>query len=220
MKLLSRASQFLSLRESTRGSSLVARSAEAGVSVAGKLATVAVIALAASVPARAATAARSLTELQVALYGLGVGVEPSQPIVPKQTASGIRVVVKAGGKTLSAAEVARLLGGPFGVQAELSGPGLGSTLSLPITGAGAIPSADPLILTFPGLPVAGDYELANIRLVRGGQPVLDVQPHVVGYRSRDPGDEPRQERPGARAARPPRRTRRAAAGGQVSRSRA
>jgi hypothetical protein len=126
--------------------------------------------------------ARSLTELQVALYGLSAGVEPARPIVPQadgfwntHRGHGRRQdAVVGGGGTAS--------GGPFGVQAELSGPGLSGALSLPITGASAIPSADPLILTFPGLPVAGDYELANIRLVRGGQPVLDVQPRRVPLR--------------------------------------
>jgi hypothetical protein len=133
-------------------------------------------------PAQAATVARSLTELQVSLYGVSAGVEPANPIVPKQTASGLQIVVKAAGRTLSSADVARLLGGPFEVRADLSGPGLGRTLSLPVTGTGAIPSADPLILTFPGLPAAGDYELSNIRLVRGGQPLLDVLPRRVPLR--------------------------------------
>ena len=78
--------------------------------------------------------------------------------------------------------MARLLGGPFQVQAELSGPGLSGTLSLPLTGADAIPSPDPLVLTFPGLPRAGDYEIANIRLVRAGRAVLDVRPRRVSLR--------------------------------------
>jgi len=137
---------------------------------------------ASAVAASAAPVSRSLTELQVAVYGLSAGVEPASPIVPKQTASGLRIVVKAGARTLSAAEVARLLGGPFEIQAELSGPGLAGALSLPRTGADAIPSPDPLVLTFPGLPHAGDYEIANIRLVRGGRPVLDVQPRRVALR--------------------------------------
>src|SRR6185295_11068077 len=147
MELLSRASHFLSLRESSRVGSIAPKGANARAIVAAKVLAIAAVVLGSSVPAPAATVARSLTELQVALYGLSAGVEPARPIVPKQTASGIRIVVKAAGKTLSSAEVARLLGGPFGVQAELSGPGLTGALSLPITGAGAIPSADPLILT-------------------------------------------------------------------------
>ncbi len=132
--------------------------------------------------ARAAPVSRSLTELSVSLYGMSAGVEPASPIVPKQTAAGVRVVVKAGGRTLPATEVARLLGGPFELQAELSGPGLAGALALPRTGADAIPSPDPLVLTFPGLPHAGEYELANIRLVRGGRAVLDVLPRRVTLR--------------------------------------
>ncbi len=132
--------------------------------------------------ASAGPASRSLTELQVSVYGLSAGVDPASPIVPKQTASGIRVVVKAGAKTLSASELARLLGGPFEVQAEISGPGLGSALTLPRTGADAIPSPDPLVLTFPGLPHAGEYDISNIRLVRSGRPVLDVLPRRVTLR--------------------------------------
>ncbi len=125
---------------------------------------------------------RSLGEIEVALYGLSAGVEPASPIVPKQTAAGVRVVVNAGGRSLSASEVARLLGGPFQVRAELSGPGLPAPLSLPLTGADAIPSPDPLVLTFPGLPHAGEYDLANVRLVRDGRAVLDVLPRRVTLR--------------------------------------
>jgi hypothetical protein len=146
-----------------------------------KLAVFCLLAWAGASASSAAPAARSLTELQVSLYGLSAGVEPASPIVPKQTASGLRIVVKAGGKTLSAGEVARLLGGPFEVQAELSGPGLG-VLTLPRTGADAIPSPDPLVLTFPGLLHAGEYDISNVRLVRAGRPLLDVQPRRVTLR--------------------------------------
>ncbi len=125
---------------------------------------------------------RSLGEIEVALYGLTAGVDPANPIVPKQTASGVRIVVKAGGKVLSASQVAQLLGGPFQVQAELSGPGLSGIMSLPVTGPQAVPSPDPLVLTFPGLPRAGEYEIANIRLVRGGRALLDVSPRRVTLR--------------------------------------
>ncbi len=141
-----------------------------------------VLALAIATTPLARADVRSLGEIEVALYGLTATADPAHPIVPKQTASGIRVLVKAGGRTLSSSEVARLVGGPFVVQAELSGPGLSGTLSLPLTGAQAVPSPDPLVLTFPGLPQAGDYDLANIRLVRAGRPVLDVQPHRVTLR--------------------------------------
>ncbi len=135
-----------------------------------------------SAPASAAEPLRSLGEIEVSLYGLSAGVAPASPIVPKQTASGIRIVVTAGGRPLAASEVERLLGGRFEIRAELSGPGLGTPLALPLTGAQAIPSPDPLILTFPGLPRAGEYDLANIRLVRAGRSVLDVFPRRVTLR--------------------------------------
>ena len=125
---------------------------------------------------------RSLGELEVALYGVAAGVEPASPIVPKQTAAGVRVVVKAAGRTLSSSEVAKLLGGPFEVRAELTGPGLPGVVTLPRTGGEAIPSPDPLVLTFPGLPKAGEYDISNIRLVRAGRTVLDVAPRRVTLR--------------------------------------
>ncbi|MBN2370855.1 MAG: Ig-like domain-containing protein, partial [Vicinamibacteria bacterium] len=131
---------------------------------------------------QAQAAMRSLGEIEIPLYGLEAGVDPANPIVPKQTASGLRIVVRAGGEALSSSEVARLLGGPFQVQADLSGPGLLGALSLPLSGPDAIPSADPLILTFPGLPHAGDYEISNIRLTRAGRALLDVKPRRVTLR--------------------------------------
>src|SRR4029079_15996290 len=39
--------------------------------------------------------------------------------------------------------------------------------------------ADPLLLPLPPLAIAGDYSLTNIRIVREGRPVLDVQPSQV-----------------------------------------
>ena len=144
--------------------------------VAVTLVAVLSLSFAAISEAGAEPAPRSLGEIEVALLGLTAGVDPAEPVVPKETASGVRILVTAGGQALSSTEVARLLGGPFEVEAELSGPGLPSTLSLPVAGSDAIPSPDPLVLTVPGLPTAGEYDLANVRLVRGGRPVLDVEP--------------------------------------------
>ena len=122
-----------------------------------------VLSLATGSPADAEPGPRSLGEIEVALLGLTAGVDPVEPIVPRETASGVRIVVTAGGQALSSAEVARLLGGPFEVRAELSGPGLPSVLSLPLTGADAVPSPDPLVLTFPGLPTAGSTRSSSPR---------------------------------------------------------
>ena len=116
---------------------------------------------------------------QVDLYlrGLSATVDPLEPVVPKNTASGVRIVVRAGTAELSAAELEELFGGPFRVEGELAGPGLRSALSLP-TGSEA-PSDDPLVLQLPPLSVAGEYPLTNLRLTVGGAPVLDVSPSTV-----------------------------------------
>jgi hypothetical protein len=61
-------------------------------------------------------ALHSLGEIDIPVLGLTAGIDPADPIVPKETASGLRIVVQTGGQTLSATEVARLLGGSFEVR--------------------------------------------------------------------------------------------------------
>ena len=125
---------------------------------------------------------RKIGELELAIRGLSATTE-SRLTVPKNVASGIRVAVRAGANEVSAADATRLLGGPFTLKGELSGPGLAQTLSLP---AGAA-DVDPFLLRLPGLTKAGHYALANLRIVReeivAGQPVertvLDVAPSAV-----------------------------------------
>ncbi len=124
---------------------------------------------------------RSIGSLDVAVHGLAATVDPLEPTVPKNVAAGVRVVVKAGDRSLSAEEVASFLGGAFEVHAEISGPGLDRAITLPEAGSGE-PIADPLLLPLPALPVAGDYALSNIRLVRDGRPLLDVSPSEVTVR--------------------------------------
>src|SRR5690349_8298094 len=63
-----------------------------------------------------------LTAFDVSLYGLAATVDPLEPTVPKNTASAIRILVTAGDHTLTTAELAEALGGPFEVHAEVSGP--------------------------------------------------------------------------------------------------
>jgi protocatechuate 3,4-dioxygenase beta subunit len=121
-----------------------------------------------------AQAPRKIGELQLSLVGLTARLDPPNPAVPKNTAAGVRVVVEAGGRALDAAEVAAFLDSGFEVQAELSGPGLSSTLTLP--GPEAPATGDPLILPLPALALGGDYSLSNLRIVAGGRPVVDVQP--------------------------------------------
>ncbi len=130
-------------------------------------------ALLSSLPALA-QAPRKIGELQLSLVGLSARLDPPNPAVPKNTAAGVRVVVEAGGRVLEPAEVAAFLDSGFEVQAELSGPGLNSTLTLP--GPEAPATSDPLILPLPALAIGGDYTLSNLRIVAGGRPVVDVQP--------------------------------------------
>lgn len=120
------------------------------------------------------TPLRKIGEMEVSMVSVSAAAEPSNLVVPKNTASGVRVVVRSGGERLSAAEVERFIGAGFRVEGELSGPGLRETISLPEAGAAA--SADPLLLHFPALAAAGDYTISNLRLVVNGSPVLDVTP--------------------------------------------
>lgn len=124
---------------------------------------------------------RTLTELQLSLLGVRATVENTTPVVPKAVASGVRVAVRAGTQELTPAEVSRFLGSrPFRIEADLSGPGLMGTLSLPqAASAGAAVNA--LTLALPAIPIAGNYDLANIRIVADGQ-VLDVEPARITVR--------------------------------------
>lgn len=131
----------------------------------------------------AATGARlpHLTSFDVVVSGIAATVEPLEPVVPKNVAAGVRIVVKGGDRVLTAEEVAAQVGNGFEVRGELSGPGLERTITVPEAGSGEAP-ADPLLLTLPALPIAGDYTLSNIRLVRGGKAVMDVSPASVPVR--------------------------------------
>ena len=64
----------------------------------------------------AQTAVHRLGELELSVLGVSAGVEPLEPVVPKNTASGVKIVVRGGGVAL-AAELARLLGSDFRVEA-------------------------------------------------------------------------------------------------------
>jgi hypothetical protein len=81
---------------------------------------------------------------------------------------------------LDAAEIAAFVGSPaFVAEAELSGPGLRQTLTLPQRGPEDALPEDPLLLALPALSVAGDYTIGNLRLVVGSRSVLDVQPQRI-----------------------------------------
>jgi hypothetical protein len=119
---------------------------------------------------------RKIGELELRLTGLHATADQTAVTVPKNTASGVRVTIRSGNTPLSAAEASRLLGGSFAVQADLAGPGLRGTVSLPDAGT---PSSDPFILNIPPLPQAGDYTLSNLRITIAGATVLDVAPQKV-----------------------------------------
>lgn len=140
-----------------------------------------VFVLAATCNSLASPASRlpQLTSFEVSVHGLAATVDPLEPTVPKNVESGVRIVVKSGDRSLTAEEVAAHVGGPFEVRAELSGPGLDHTVTLPERGPSDPPLPDPLLLPIPALPIAGDYSLSNIRIIRNGQPVLDVSPSSV-----------------------------------------
>ncbi len=132
------------------------------------------VCLAVSVPASGQAPLRKIGEMEVSLVGLTATLDPVKPVVPKNVASGVRVVVHAGSRQMSSSEVTALLGSGTQVRAELSGPGLSGAITLPQQGD-PLPT-DPLLLPIPGLNLGGDYTLANLRLVSGGRTVLDVTP--------------------------------------------
>jgi len=130
-------------------------------------------------PAAAQAPLRKIGEMELQLAGLGAVLDPVNPVVPKNTPAGVQVIVRAGGRQLTAAEVETLVGGAFFIEAELNGPGLPRTITIPELQGGEPLPADPLILPLPGLNTGGDYELANIRIVSGGRAVMGVLPEVA-----------------------------------------
>jgi hypothetical protein len=120
-----------------------------------------------------------LASFDISLLGLSATVDPLEPTVPKNTDSGVRIVVRAGDQPLSLTDVTTFLGPGFEVRAELSGPGLDHAITLPQLDALSDPAADPLLLPIPALPISGDYLLSNIRILQAGKPVLDVTPSQI-----------------------------------------
>lgn len=120
-----------------------------------------------------------LSSFDITLSGLTATVDPQEPTIPKNTASAVRILVRAGTRTLTTSELRSFLGGPFQVHAELGGPGLDRVVTLPLLGPSDPPPEDPLLLAIPPLTVAGDYQLTNIRIERDGKPVLDVEPSSI-----------------------------------------
>ena len=122
---------------------------------------------------------RKIGELELSVLGLTAAPDPLTATVPKNIASGIRVLVKGGAGPIAPADLTRFLGADVQVQAELSGPGLAGSVTLSAHIPGQPLAADPLLLRLPALTTAGDYVISNIRLAAGGRPVLDVTPSRV-----------------------------------------
>src|SRR6185503_3952716 len=127
---------------------------------------------------RAQAPLRKIGEMEVSLVGLRATVDPPNPTVPKNTASGVRVVVTAGQRELSTEEVAAYFGLGFQLQGLLSGPGLPVAVDLPHLRDGEALPADRMLLPLPPLPQGGDYQLTNVRIVGNGK-TLDVDPQTV-----------------------------------------
>src|ERR1700682_1806571 len=102
--------------------------------------------------------------LDLTIGGLQASVTPAVPVIPKNIASGVQVVVKQNGQQLTGANVAQYLGGPFKLVGEYSGPGLTQTVEVPLSAA----PANSLIIDLPAATTAGNYILSNLRLVVNG----------------------------------------------------
>ena len=113
--------------------------------------------------------------MELRLVGVAATVEPLSPVLPKNVPSGVHVVVNAGSGPLTADEVTRFLGDGWEVKAELSGPGLAEAITVPPEPV----EGDPFLISIPGLSVAGDYKLANIRIEVDGKPAIDVVPREI-----------------------------------------
>jgi hypothetical protein len=64
-------------------------------------------------PAAAQAPLRKIGEMELQLAGLAAVLDPVNPVVPKNTPAGVKVIVRAGGRELTAAEVEGLVGGAF-----------------------------------------------------------------------------------------------------------
>lgn len=123
---------------------------------------------------------RKIGEMELRLLGVTATVESIDPVVPKHTPSGVRIVVRAGEVVLTSSELGRFLGPGFAVEGDLSGPGLTQPVSLPPPPDSNLPPLDdPLVLRTPPIPIAGIYRVSNLRIVANGRTVLDVEPSSI-----------------------------------------
>jgi hypothetical protein len=113
--------------------------------------------------------------LDLTIGGVQATVTPTKPVIPKNIASGVQVVVSQNGQQLTAAQVAQYLGGPFTLAAEYSGPGLSQTVEVPQS----TPVPNSLVIDLPAVTTSGNYTLSNLRFLVNGSPVFDVSPSVI-----------------------------------------
>ena len=125
--------------------------------------------------AAAQTQQVKIGSLDLAIGGLQATVTPASPVIPKNVASGVQVVVTQNGQQLSPSAIAQYFGGPFQLVGEYSGPGLTQTLEVPQSP----PAANSLVLNLPAVTTAGNYTLSNLRFVVNGAPVFDVTPSTI-----------------------------------------
>ena len=69
--------------------------------------------------------------LDLTIGGIQATVTPAKPVIPKNIASGVQIVVTQNGQQLTAAQIAQYLGGAFHIVGEYSGPGLTQTVEFP-----------------------------------------------------------------------------------------
>jgi hypothetical protein len=125
-----------------------------------------VAALFASLTPPVAAQTPTLTQLQFDIVGVRLVVDPPVLTVPKNIATQINtsLVLPDGVGTAASEAIATLTNGAL-VEAELRGP------SLPATRIVTRPGQP---IPIPPLAIPGDYFLDGIRLVKGGQTILDA----------------------------------------------
>ncbi len=133
----------------------------------------AVVVVAATLPVSAQIPVK-IGSLDLTVGGLSATVTPAQPVIPKNIASGVQIVVTLNGQTLTPAAVTQYLGGSFQVQGEYSGPGLSQTVDVPQS-----PALNSLVLDLPAVNESGNYTLSNLRFMVNGKDVFDLSPNSV-----------------------------------------
>ena len=80
---------------------------------ASVLSVVVCLTLGSTAPTRTDRLARQIGSMKLLFSGVAATVEPLSPVVPKNTPDAVRIVVTAGGNTLSPADAEDFLGGTF-----------------------------------------------------------------------------------------------------------